>query len=105
MDSSIQKQLLKTSQASIKAINSYIEKVEKQIKELIQKDAHLKDLFDFITFITGVGTVTASDVIVATKEFNSISDPKNAGVAPFPYLSGSSVRGKTGVRVYQICRK
>ncbi len=101
IDSSIQKQLLKTCQASLKALNTDIEKVDKQIKELIEKDPHLKELFEFITSVPGVGAVTASEVIVATNEFNAISDPKklacHAGVAPFPYQSGSSVRGKTGV--------
>lgn len=101
IDSSIQKQLLKSCQASLKAINADIEKVDKQIKELIQKDPHLKELFDFITSVPGMGAVTASEVIVATNEFNTISDPKklacHAGVAPFSYQSGSSVRGKTGV--------
>lgn len=76
IDASIQKQLLKTCQASLKAINEDIEKVDKQIKELIEKDAHLKELFDFITSVPGVGAVTASEVIVATNEFNSICDPK-----------------------------
>lgn len=101
IDNSIQKQLLKTCQTSLKAIQADIEKVNKQIKEIIEKDSHLKELFDYITSVPGVGAVTASEVIVSTNEFKNISDPKklacHAGVAPFPYQSGSSVRGKTGV--------
>lgn len=66
------------------AINADIEKVDGQIKELIEKDPHLKELFDCITSVPGVGAVTASEVIVATNEFNAISDPKK--------LAASAVR-------------
>lgn len=98
---SLQKQLTKTCQASLKAINLDIEKIEKQIKNLIDKDPHLKELFDLITSVPGVGSATASEVIIATNEFTAITDPKklacHAGVAPFEYQSGSSIRGKNKV--------
>lgn len=97
----LQKQLTKTCQASLKAINLDIEKIEKQIKDLIDKDSHLKELFELITSVPGVGPSTASEVIIATNEFTTITDPKklacHAGVAPFEYQSGSSIRGKTRV--------
>lgn len=98
---SLQKQLTKTCQTSLKAINLDIDKIEKQIKELINKDPDLKELFELITSVPGVGSATASEVIVATNEFTSITDPKklacHAGVAPFEHQSGSSIRGKARV--------
>jgi len=73
----LQKQLTKTCQASLKAINLDIDKIEKQIKDLIDKDSHLKELFELITSVPGVGPSTASEVIIASNEFTAITDPKN----------------------------
>lgn len=104
----LQKQLAKNCQASLKAIKADLESVDKQIDELIQKDDRLKELFDWITSVPGVGPATATEVIVATDEFKAISDPKklacHAGVAPFEYKSGSSVRGKTRVNQHARLR-
>ena len=98
---SLQKQLAKNCQASLKAINADLANAEKQIDELIQSDARLKELFGWIISVAGVGDAIATEVLVATNEFKSIHDPKklacHAGVAPFEYRSGSSVRGKTRV--------
>ena len=108
VDVALQKQLAKNCQASFNAINADLESVERQIDELIQKDDRLKALFDWITSVPGVGPATATEVIVATDEFKAISDPKklacHAGVAPFEYKSGSSVRGKTRVNQHARLR-
>ena len=101
VDTALQKQLAKTCQASLRAIKADLEMADKQITELIEGDDRLKELFAWITSVPGVGPATATEVIVATDEFKAISDPKklacHAGVAPFEYRSGSSVRGKTRV--------
>jgi transposase len=102
-----QKQLIKNCQGSLKAINTDLAQVDKQITQLIEQDDQLKALFALMTSIPGVGMATATEVILATDEFKAITDPKklacHAGVAPFEYRSGSSVRGKT--RVSQHARK
>lgn len=101
VEKSLQKQLAKNCQTSLKAINTDLSNAEKQINELIQSDDRLKELFGWITSVPGVGDAIAAEVLVATNEFKAISDPKklacHAGVAPFEYRSGSSVRGKTRV--------
>lgn len=75
--------------------------------KLIENDQHLKELFTLMTSIPGVGSATATEVILATDEFKAITAPKklacHAGVAPFEHRSGTSVRGKT--RVSQHARK
>ncbi|WP_229214103.1 IS110 family transposase [Dyadobacter flavalbus] len=80
--------------------------MDNQIKELRENDPHLKALFEFIIArrlgsVPGIGVVTASEIILATNEFTTISEPKklacHAGVAPFEQQSGTSVRGKTSV--------
>ncbi|QMW04042.1 transposase [Spirosoma foliorum] len=101
VEKSRQKQLAKNCQASLKAINADLASAEKQINTLIQRDERLKELFGWITSVPGVGDALAAEVLVATNEFKAINDPKklasHAGVAPFEYRSGSSVRGKTRV--------
>ena len=101
MEKSLQKQLAKNCQASLKAINADLENAEKQINMLIQGDDRLRELFGWITSVPGVGHAIAAEVLVATNEFKAINDPKklacHAGVAPFEYRSGTSVRSKTRV--------
>lgn len=75
--------------------------VEKQINQLIQADPCLKELFDLMVSVPGIGPVIATELLVATNEMQTINDPKklacHAGIAPFEYRSGSSIRGKTRV--------
>ncbi len=106
VDAALQKQLAKSCQTSLKAINADLEAADKQITALIESDdphrrTGLKELFALLTSVPGVGSATATEVLVATNEFKSINEPKklacHAGVAPFEYKSGSSVRGKTRV--------
>lgn len=99
--SSLHKQLSKTCQTALRAIHADLESVEKQMQVLIVEDNRLKELFDWVTSIPGIGNATATELLVATDEFNGINDAKklacHAGVAPFEYRSGSSVRGRTSV--------
>lgn len=100
-DKDLIKNLEKAMAASLKALDKDLQQVNKQIQELIKNDPHLNDLFNLLTSIAGIGAVTATQFILTTQAF---SDGKNAkqfasyaGVAPFPYQSGSSVRGRTKV--------
>lgn len=101
IDKALQRQLIKNSQTSLKALQTDLDQVDKQIDQLIQEDTRLKELFGWMTSVPGVGSVIATEVLIATDEFKAIKDPKklacHAGVAPFEYKSGSSVRGKTRV--------
>ncbi len=77
-----------------------VQKVNAAIKKLIRSDNRLKQLFSLVTSVTGVGKVTAIQIIIATNEFISIDCPKKfacyAGVAPFKKDSGL-VSGKARV--------
>ncbi|MVM33983.1 IS110 family transposase [Spirosoma sp. HMF4905] len=98
---SLQKTLKGNVKKSLTALQEEQKVVEQQIKDLIQTDARLKELFDLIVSVPGIGPVIATELLVATNEMQTISDPKklacHAGVAPFEYRSGTSVRGKTRV--------
>ena len=97
----LQKQLLKSCKASLAAIEKDRKAIDSSIDQLIQADDNLKSLFSLITSVPGIGSATATEVLIATNELKSITDPKkmacHAGVAPFDYKSGTSVRGRPGV--------
>ncbi len=75
--------------------------INEQIQELINSDEKLKKLNEYVISVPNIGPVISASVIVATKEFKKISDPRkfacHCGVAPFEHQSGKSIRGKTRV--------
>jgi len=85
----------------LKKMEDQIKKVDKQIKQLIKADQHIEGLYKLITSVKGVGMIVAINTIIESNEFNKISCPKkmacHAGVAPFRYDSGTSVRSKSKV--------
>lgn len=107
IDAKTNNMALKYCKTSILALEKDIQQVEKKINQIIVNDPRLNQLFEIITSIQGVGSVTATEVIITTNEFKDIKDPKKyacyAGVAPFEHSSGSSIRGK--VRVSKMANK
>lgn len=101
IDPTLQKQLSKSCQASLTALGKDRKAIEKAIDVLIESDPRLSQLFELVTSVPGIGTATATEIVIATNEMKTITDPKkmacHAGVAPFNYQSGSSVRGRPGV--------
>lgn len=98
---SLQKILKSNVKKSLAALKEEQKAIEVQIHDLIQADVHLKELFDLMVSVPGVGPVIATELLLATNEMQTINDPKklacHAGVAPFEYRSGSSIRGRTKV--------
>lgn len=82
-------------------LNRELKEVEAKMKAIIYEDAHLKSLYTQMSSVKGVGLIVAASILVMTNEFKNISDPRKmacqCGVAPFPYESGKSVRGRTKV--------
>ena len=96
-----QKQSEQLCKHSLKALEKDLAATNKQIETIIESDVVLNRLFKIITSITGVGTVTATQIIITTNEFKDISSAKKfacySGIAPFEHQSGSSIRGKNRV--------
>jgi len=92
----VKKRIAKQNESACKktlnAIEYDLDKVEKMIGGIIASDQELKRLFSLVTSVTGIGTVTATQILITTNEFKDISDPKqfacHSGVAPFPDESG-----------------
>lgn len=98
---SLQKTLKGNVKKSLAALKEEQKAIDQQIHQLIEGDTRLRELFALMVSVPGIGPVIATELLVVTNEMQTISDPKklacHAGVAPFEYRSGSSVRGKTRV--------
>lgn len=94
-------------QEMIIVLSEKIRKVEKQIRTIIKSENKLYNQYKLITSITGVGTQTAWHMIVYTSAFTLFENARKfasyAGIAPFPYESGISIKGKT--KVHQFANK
>jgi len=87
-------------QDSINALKKDIKNIEKEIEQLIKNDPELAHLFEIITSVKGISSVTATEIIITTNEFKDIDDPKKfgsyAGCVPFERSSGKR-KGKSKV--------
>lgn len=85
----------------IKMLTKEIKSIEAQIKALIEQDPDLKKMYHLILSVKGVGPVTAIAFIIHTHKFSRFKTWRKfasySGIAPFPYRSGSSIKGRTKV--------
>jgi len=82
--------------ASLKALKADLKAADKAIGELSQQDPQLKRLFERVTSVVGISQTTAAEIILATNEFQDITDPDAgppkkfacyAGVVPFDRIA------------------
>ncbi len=79
-------------------LEKQLKAVEQQADELIKQDERLNELEQIITSVDGVGPVTARAIIIATNQFQNITEGRKfacyAGVVPFDHQSGTSIKGR-----------
>lgn len=101
LESPLVRSLRESSKATINAVKRDIEKIDNMIDLLISQDSKIAAQFEYATSVTGIGKITAIQIIIASGEFTRITTPKqfacHAGVAPFEKTSGTSVRGRSKV--------
>jgi transposase len=90
----MQKQLAKSCKTSLTAIENDRKAIDKAIDKLIEGDQQLKQLFALMTSIPGMGTATATEVVIATNELQTITDPKK--------MAASAVRLSRQCRTLQL---
>ena len=94
-------QLKRRKNKIIKTFDTQIIKVEAEIRKIIRSDSVLKNQYQLVTSVKGVGLVLGVSFIVYTNGFTSFSSWRKfasySGIAPFEYSSGTSVKGKTNV--------
>ena len=90
-----------TSEVALAGLRKQLQQVEAQIEAHIKACPELKTNMALLMSIPGVGRQTAMFMLIFTANFTRFEAPKKlasyAGVAPFAYESGTSVRGKTKV--------
>ena len=95
------KMVEKANRKALKGIEESIKQIETFIQQIIEEDPQLKELFDLAISVKSVGKVLALKLLIATHGFTRMMDPRklacHAGVAPFPFQSGSSINGANRV--------
>lgn len=73
--------------------------IKKQITELIEGDGELDRNYRLISSVKGIGVIIGAFMLVSTNNFTSFDNGRKyacyAGIAPFEFSSGTSIRGKT----------
>lgn len=81
----------------IDILNEEIESMEKAMLTIIKKTEKLSNSYDIITSVSGIGLVTAVELIVKTKNFTTIKTARQyaayAGTAPYEKSSGKMNKG------------
>lgn len=98
-------EFLKASQLRMIAhLNQEIDFIEDQIDQIIASCENWKNNYHLIQSVRGIGPVLAKYLIIYTENFTRITNPKSfacyAGIAPFEYSSGTSIKGKTRVHPF-----
>ncbi len=81
----------------LKRINIHIDKIEKELHHIIENNPMLKEQYQLILSIKGAGPLAAFTFIAVTNGFQKFQTWRKfacyAGIAPFPYRSGTSIKG------------
>jgi transposase len=93
--------LFNVQEKMIKELNKQIQKLEDELQLMVKEDVQIKRIYDLVTSIKGVGPQTALFVIVFTNGFTLFKDYRKfasySGIAPFPYQSGISIKGRAKI--------
>lgn len=97
----LQKELFRSTKSIIKSLKTNLKKIEARLGTIIKGNIALEKNYNLITSIPGIGKQTTIYLLIVTKNFTAFKDARQlacyAGVAPFPYQSGSSINGRTKV--------
>lgn len=92
------------SELNLQIIDGLIEAIatiEQKIEAIIWSDQEFTRQYDLLQSIPGVGKVLSQTLIASTAGFERFNNPRalacHAGIAPFVYTSGSSVKSKSRV--------
>lgn len=97
---STQKLLEENSKSTLEHLTERIKELEEKMNQIIKDDPQLKELYRLTTSVTGVGKVTAIQLLIATEGFTKFDTAKQlacyCGVVPFENSSGK-FKGKARV--------
>lgn len=91
----------KACKKSIKAIKDELKLIDQKIRKVIHKDKNIAQKYQYATSVTSVGFVAGAYLLVYTQGFTRFDSAKQlaayAGIAPYEYSSGTSIKGRTKV--------
>lgn len=91
----------KLNQQQISHLGKALVKIDRQMLAIVKQGTILHKQQELPTSIPGIGKQTALYLMITTRSFTSFSTWRQlacyAGVAPFEYSSGTSVKGRTKV--------
>jgi transposase len=83
------------------ALKQGIGAIELKMEQLVAQNETAQNQYDLLRTVPGIGKQTAIALIVVTNSFTRLTESRKlscyTGLAPFPFSSGSSVKGKTKV--------
>jgi transposase len=86
------------SRELIKIYEQRIKAVDALLLEKVQQDRELNKQFELVRSVHGIGKQTALFILIHTKAFTAFENNRKfacyCGIAPFPYRSGTSIRGR-----------
>jgi len=95
------KETLRINESILKNLKKNLTKLEAEIEKVIKANRDLKTNYDLVKSIPGIGTQTSIYLLIITNNFTAFTNARKlacyAGVAPFPYQSGTSINGRTKV--------
>ena len=75
--------------------------VEGEIKKIVDQNETISQQIELVRSVPGVGEQTALNLVVKTQCFSVFHNSRQfacyAGIAPFEFTSGTSIRGRTKV--------
>ena len=93
--------IISVNESVINKLNQTLKSIEEKMLTIINSEDKLKRQYELITSIKGIGNQTAIYIIIVTKGFETFENWRQlacyAGVAPFPYQSGTSIHGRNKV--------
>jgi transposase len=102
-----EKMVKKACKQTLSALDKEIKSINKDLEDLVQEEAEVRASYSYIRSVEHVGPITALQLLVYTHGFERFNSSKKlasyAGIAPFAYQSGSSIRGRT--RVHPMANK
>ncbi len=87
--------------ALIKELDRLIEEVESSMADIVASDPELRRQQELLLSVPGIGTLCAATLIAVTAGFSLFDNGRElccfAGLAPFAYTSGTSIRSRRRV--------
>ena len=83
----------------IQELSKQLLKIDQRIEDLIASSEQWQENYRLLQSVRGIGPVLAKYIIIYSLNFTRITNPKSfacyAGIAPFEYSSGTSIKGRT----------